>query len=684
MLGMIVIVDVTMDFTLNVKGTIRYVNMTGSDGAYTSIQDAINAADPGDTIFVYSGLYNENVVIDKSLDLVGEDVNTTVIQGWQFMDVVYVNVDWVNITGFFINNSDGPPHAAIALYNVQDCRIFNNNLSAKRGSGVYTWNSSNINISNNKFYSHDWWGIHLDSSEGNIITNNRFIEDGIYISGDQLSHYNSHDIPINNIMNGKEIYYYKDTDNIDIKGIPIGELILANCSNFDIRELNNTNTDVGIEVAFSSNITLEENNISNIKFGIYVYSSSDCNINGNYITNGTVGISLLYSPNGTVSKNHIDFSFDSGINVQYSDNAIIRDNTANENNVGLRLYPAPNALVEGNIVTFNDGYGILITGTQSTNVFVKGNTVMNNSGSGITLSSSSEGILTNNVVGGNNYGISITNFVDAIVYENYAFENTKNGIRLISATDILVYHNYIANNVESQAVDDNGNAWDNGYPSGGNYWSDYSGVDIKKGPLQNISGSDGIGDSIYTVDTFSRDYYPLMQPIDNYTALSYGWNLISLPMIQKYENLTMVLDLIDGYYDVVQWFDINDIYDHWKHYKIGKPIGNDLFNINETMGLWIYITPQQGAILLHNGTQPIQNQTISLHPGWNMVGYPSLTKYNRTIGLNNLTFNTHIDAIWTYNAATQKYKQLTESDYFEIGKGYYIHAKAVCTWAVPL
>jgi hypothetical protein len=67
-----------------------------------------------------------------------------------------------------------------------------------------------------------------------------------------------------------------------------------------------------------------------------------------------------------------------------------------------------------------------------------------------------------------------------------------------------------------------------------------------------------------------------------------------------------------------------------------------------------------------------------------MVGYPSLTSYNRTEGLNNLTFNTHIDTIWTHNAATQKYKQLTESDYFEIGKGYYIHAKEECTWVVPL
>ncbi len=43
-----------------------------------------------------------------------------------------------------------------------------------------------------------------------------------------------------------------------------------------------------------------------------------------------------------------------------------------------------------------------------------------------------------------------------------------------------------------------------------------------------------------------------------------------------------------------------------------------------------------------------------------------------------------MDAIWTYNASTQKWKQLGPSDYFEIGRGYWIHAKTTCVWEVPL
>jgi hypothetical protein len=54
------------------------------------------------------------------------------------------------------------------------------------------------------------------------------------------------------------------------------------------------------------------------------------------------------------------------------------------------------------------------------------------------------------------------------------------------------------------------NVWDDGYPSGGNYWSDYAGVDEKSGPGQNLTGSDGIGDTHYIIDGNNRDRYPLM------------------------------------------------------------------------------------------------------------------------------------------------------------------------------
>jgi hypothetical protein len=54
------------------------------------------------------------------------------------------------------------------------------------------------------------------------------------------------------------------------------------------------------------------------------------------------------------------------------------------------------------------------------------------------------------------------------------------------------------------------NVWDDGYPSGGNYWSDYNGTDLYSGPYQNQTGSDRIGDTPYVADANNTDRYPLM------------------------------------------------------------------------------------------------------------------------------------------------------------------------------
>jgi len=61
-----------------------------------------------------------------------------------------------------------------------------------------------------------------------------------------------------------------------------------------------------------------------------------------------------------------------------------------------------------------------------------------------------------------------------------------------------------------------------------------------------------------------------------------------------------------------------------------------------------------------------------------------LSNKSRTLALNNLTFDTEIDAIWTYNASSQKWEQIGEFDYFERGRGYWMHIKTDCVWEVPL
>ena len=77
------------------------------------------------------------------------------------------------------------------------------------------------------------------------------------------------------------------------------------------------------------------------------------------------------------------------------------------------------------------------------------------------------------------------------------------------------YHNNFIDSTDKHVyVDLPGqvNSWDNGYPSGGNYWTNYTGVDEKKGQSQNEAGNDGIGDTPFVIDDNNLDNFPLMAP----------------------------------------------------------------------------------------------------------------------------------------------------------------------------
>jgi hypothetical protein len=163
------------------------------------------------------------------------------------------------------------------------------------------------------------------------------------------------------------------------------------------------------------------------------------------------------------------------------------------------------------------------------------------------------------------------------------------------------------------------------------------------------------------------------------------WNLISIPFIQMDTDLADVMNSINGSYDAVQMYDAYDNSDPWKHNHILKsPHMNDLWDIGHKMGLWVHVTQPGGVLLQCSGIIPAENQSISLKTGWNLVGYPSLGNKTRDNILNNLIYDADVDAIWTYNASSLNWEQLGEFDYFERGRGYWIHAKTDCVWEVPL
>jgi len=246
-----------------------------------------------------------------------------------------------------------------------------------------------------------------------------------------------------------------------------------------------TGSGTGITLSGRSNVTIKNTEITNNAYGISLNSSSNSSISGNNITHNSCGITL-YSPS--------NYNSISGNNI-----------TANTQG-GIRLYSSNYNSVSGNNITANSmGDGISLHDSSSYNS-IHGNNITANS---LAL-----------------YGSSSYNSI-------YGNNITANNIYLGSSNN-SIYHNNFANNTNH--IDYSSmNVWDDGYPSGGNYWSDYNGTDLHYSQYQNETGCDGIGDTRYVIDANNTDNYPLMGMFQSYDVIYY-----TLPLVAHSCNVTVI------------------------------------------------------------------------------------------------------------------------------------------------
>jgi parallel beta-helix repeat protein len=102
------------------------------------------------------------------------------------------------------------------------------------------------------------------------------------------------------------------------------------------------------------------------------------------------------------------------------------------------------------------------------------------------------------------------------IYANIIMQN-QCGIKMQNSNNNKVFHNnFMDNNMQISISTSSGNVWDDGYPSGGNYWACHISLDSFGGVWQNIAGSDGIVDVPYTIATNNIDNYPLLKPFSTH------------------------------------------------------------------------------------------------------------------------------------------------------------------------
>jgi len=401
---------VVESYTMSFDGKTLYVGGEGL-GNYSKIQDAIDNASDGDTVLVYddSSPYYENLVVDKSINLFGEDRNSTIIDGNVTDSVIELYADHVYIEGFTVTN----------------CR---RDLS-DAGINIFSdWNT----IKNNIIVENQCKGIRLSSSHYNLIENNT-------LKNNKYHHINLRDESNNNTIQNNTL-----TASDDWPYACDGISLIESSDNLIVyNKITGLKYAIGIGLGTTSNYNvINKNRIHNNPChyqanNIQISDQSNYNlIKENEIkSNNGSGIVMFFSQGNKIIGNTIELLPHTGIylgDCKYNNTIRFNNISSTETGIRLGIYSSKN-IIESNNLTRNT-YGIYLSGTD-------------------LLGFAPNNVISSNNIVENNYGIYIT------VSSLYGYSN-----------DSLICYNNLINNTQN-AYDKCNNSWDDG--KYGNYWSDY-------------------------------------------------------------------------------------------------------------------------------------------------------------------------------------------------------------------
>ncbi len=397
LVSILIVIDIPLEKSFGITGYTKGATITVDKGGgqdHVTIQGAIDAANTGDTVYVYAGIYNEHITITgKTINLTGAGVDSSIIDTGIALSGIKVESNYNNISGFTLRAANFGIELNRSCFNtIKNCKS-TQNIDA----GIYLSESCNNTVID-CILTDDLVGIALlFGSHNNTVISNQLT----------LNDYNG--------------FTLRNGDN----NLVLGNLIQDN------NQVGFPSNYPGFWVESNNNVISKNTIDNNLATGLYMKNASNNEIYYNNITRNKNGISAnVGSSNNDIYNNGFSSNDENGLAIHdgCEGNNITNNDLTDNNALGITDYPAIFVASDGNKLS--------------------GNHIDGNEATGIFLRDSANNSIDNNSIASSLYGIYLNNMGDNDIENNTCISNTKNGIYLDSSVNNTLYNNSCSNNPE--------------------------------------------------------------------------------------------------------------------------------------------------------------------------------------------------------------------------------------------